>query len=64
MLTNSSVMNAATLTIGSQLRNMAIPSPPSLSSSSEEDDSDGISDDETFGVSIGNCSFCYVRAYA
>ncbi|XP_012556375.1 ankyrin repeat domain-containing protein 17 isoform X1 [Hydra vulgaris] len=50
ILSSSSVMNASTLTIGSQLRNMAIPSPPSLSSSSEEDDSDGISDDETFAI--------------
>lgn len=43
IVTNTVINTTSMSTIGSQLRNMPIPSPPSLSSSSE-DDSDDISD--------------------
>lgn len=49
----SSVINTTSMmnSIGNQLRNMPIPSPPSLSSSCEED-SDDISDDDEDSMSV------------
>ena len=46
-LNNPTMMNS----IGNQLRNMPIPSPPSLSSSCE-DDSDDISDEDEDSMSV------------
>ena len=45
-------------TIGTQLRNMPIPSPPSLSSSSE-DDSDDVSDDDDENNAVSILPDCY-----
>lgn len=45
LFNNTAINTTPMATIGTQIRNMPIPSPPSLSSSSE-DDSDDISDEE------------------
>jgi len=53
LINNTTTVNPTSMmnSIGNQLRNMPIPSPPSLSSSCE-DDSDDISDDEEESMSV------------
>ena len=51
-LKNNVVINTTSMTcLGSQLRNMPIPSPPSISSSSEDDSDDLSEDDDSAPVS-------------
>lgn len=53
LFNNTAINTTPMATIGTQIRNMPIPSPPSLSSSSE-DDSDDISDEEEEHAALQN----------